>query len=92
MLDPDPESEGHTDVADTFLDRLVAATREVIAERQAQAPLDSVREQARQAPAPRDFAGALGPIVGGSARLIAEVKRASPSKGSWSAEMVRRAS
>ncbi|MGZ3637118.1 MAG: indole-3-glycerol phosphate synthase TrpC [Ktedonobacterales bacterium] len=68
-------------MADTFLDRLVAATREVIAERQAQAPLDAVREQARQAPAPRDFASAVQPAAGGPARLIAEVKRASPSKG-----------
>lgn len=68
-------------MADTFLDRLVAATREVIAERQAQAPLDAVREQATQAPAPRDFARAVRPAVGESARLIAEVKRASPSKG-----------
>ena len=68
-------------MAETFLDRLVAATREVVAERKAQAPLDAVRELAAQAPAPRDFAGALQSVAGESARLIAEVKRASPSKG-----------
>ncbi len=68
-------------MADTFLDRLVTATREVVAERQAQTPLDALRELASQAPAPRDFAQALRPAAGGSARLIAEVKRASPSRG-----------
>ncbi len=68
-------------MADTFLDRLVAATREVVAERQAQTPLDALRALASQAPAPRDFAHAVRPAAGGSARLIAEVKRASPSKG-----------
>lgn len=68
-------------MADTFLDRLVAAAREVIAERKAQTPLAAVRELAAHAPAPRPFAGALQPAAGGSARLIAEVKRASPSKG-----------
>lgn len=68
-------------MADTFLDRLIAATREVIAERQALAPLDAVRQLATQAPEPRDFTGALQTAAGESARLIAEVKRASPSKG-----------
>lgn len=68
-------------MADTFLDRIVVATRDVIAERQAHTPLDAMREQAAHAPAPRDFAAALRPTVGGSARLIAEIKQASPSKG-----------
>jgi indole-3-glycerol phosphate synthase len=44
-------------------------------------PVDALRAQAALAPAPRDFRAALAPGRGGWPRLIAEVKRASPSKG-----------
>jgi indole-3-glycerol phosphate synthase / phosphoribosylanthranilate isomerase len=70
-----------TTVPGTFLDRIVDSTRRRLAARQAEVPLDAVREQAVSAPAPRDFAAALTPEPLGSARLIAEIKRASPSKG-----------
>lgn len=40
-----------------------------------------MRARAAEAPAPRDFAAALRAHVGGPPRLIAEIKRASPSKG-----------
>ena len=66
---------------ETFLARIIAATREELAARQAQTPLDELRARAADASAPRDFASALRPAPAGPARLIGEVKRASPSKG-----------
>lgn len=68
-------------MTETFLERIVAATREELAVRQARLPLGELRAQASDAPAPNDFVSALRPAPGGPARLIAEVKRASPSKG-----------
>jgi len=66
--------------AETFLERIVAATRADLAEHMARLPLMELRARAAAAPAPRDFAAALRPSPGG-ARLIGEVKRASPSRG-----------
>lgn len=65
----------------TFLERIVAATRAHLEERRQRIPLDTLRTLATEAPPPRSFSDALRPAAGGSARLIAEVKRASPSKG-----------
>jgi indole-3-glycerol phosphate synthase len=62
----------------SILDRIFAAKREELREIRERTALVAVREAAAQAPAPRDFAAAL------SAKrpaIIAEVKRASPSKG-----------
>src|SRR5260221_3085400 len=68
-------------MADTFLERIVALTRLDLAERMARVPLADVRDQALVAAPPRATARALRPARGAPARLIAEVKRASPSKG-----------
>ena len=64
---------------DTILDKIVATKRQEIAQAKVQVPESLLRSKAEAAPPVRDFFGALaapGPI-----RLIAEVKKASPSKG-----------
>ncbi len=63
----------------TILDKIVAGKREEIAARRASVPEDAMQQAAAEAPPPRDFFAALaapGPI-----RLIAEVKKASPTAG-----------
>jgi indole-3-glycerol phosphate synthase / phosphoribosylanthranilate isomerase len=65
----------------TFLDRIAAATRQRVADQEARLPLELLLSLAAQAPAVRAFAPALRPATLGPARLIGEVKRASPSRG-----------
>jgi indole-3-glycerol phosphate synthase len=63
----------------TILDKIVATKREEIRRAKSQLPEEQLRGQAAAAPPVRDFLAAVaraGPI-----RLIAEVKKASPSKG-----------
>jgi len=63
----------------TILDKIVATKRREVEDALAAVPLDSLLEVAKQAPAPRDFLAALS--AGPPIRLIAEVKKASPSAG-----------
>jgi indole-3-glycerol phosphate synthase len=62
----------------TILDEILSWKRVEIARRKRALPLSAVRDAAASAPPVRDFCGALRrPVVS----LIAEIKRASPSKG-----------
>jgi len=65
-----------------ILDRILAAKGAELEAAQASVPLELLREQALAAPPPRDFVGALrAKIAAGEPAVIAEIKRASPSKG-----------
>ncbi len=68
----------------TILDRILRDKAQEVAESQRRRPLADLRAQARDLPPARDFVGAVrqGPQPGDSLpRIIAEIKKASPSKG-----------
>ncbi len=62
-----------------FLDRIVTQTRADLEVRKRENPLEEVQRQAFEQPVPRDLLKAFEPRS--RVHLIAEVKRASPSKG-----------
>ena len=66
----------------SVLDDILEGVRSDLAERQQLAPLDRLKEAASRAPSPKDVQAALG---GDEVSVIAEVKRASPSKGALAA-------
>ncbi|MBC7640255.1 MAG: indole-3-glycerol phosphate synthase TrpC [Rhodoferax sp.] len=63
----------------TVLDDIIVGVREDLAVRQALTSIDVLRERAGRTPAARDAHGALA--APGGVKVIAEVKRSSPSKG-----------
>lgn len=65
-----------------ILRRIVAVKQAEIAAAKKIAPLAEVESRANVAPPPRDFVGALrAKIAAGQSAVIAEIKKASPSKG-----------
>ena len=62
----------------TYLDKIVEQRRKDLAAQVKRVPLEQIKAQAKAAPPPLDFAKAIAP---GKLRIIAEVKKASPSKG-----------
>lgn len=74
----DPDAGPSTHVTSTFLDRLLDGARRRVDEARRREPLEELRARALDLPAPPSFHAALArPGVA----VIAEVKRASPSKG-----------
>jgi indole-3-glycerol phosphate synthase len=65
----------------TVLDKILVATREEVERRRAATPLSALEAIAREQPAPRGFAAALTAKAKTGHALIAEIKKASPSKG-----------
>jgi len=63
----------------TILEKIVAAKREEIAAARTRLPQRELQAQAADAPSPRDFFAPLA--AAGPIRLIAEIKKASPSAG-----------
>ena len=75
-----PEEPGRT-----ILDNIVSACRRKLEETRSAFPLKRVQQTAEARQERRDFAAALAPVAGPGAsqglRVIAELKRASPSRG-----------
>ena len=72
-----------------ILDKIVAVKREEVALALKQKPLAVVRADAESRVLTRDFEGALRAKIGaGHAAVIAEIKKASPSKGVLRAEFI----
>jgi len=66
----------------TILDRIITTKREEIAHRAATTPLEALRERAEHRTPARGFAAALQSAVAqGNSAIIAEIKKASPSRG-----------
>src|SRR6266851_4392615 len=64
-----------------FFDQIVSQTRADLEQRKSELPLEDLQHLAAAQPPPLDFLGALRPVSKSKFSLIAEVKRASPSKG-----------
>lgn len=64
------------------LERILAVKRDEVAAAKSTKPLELMRREAESAHVPRDFVAAMrAKIAAGQAAVIAEIKKASPSKG-----------
>lgn len=73
---------GAADSTPTVLKKILARKREEVAERRRKVPFAELERRADQQSAPRDFVGAIeARLAAGEPAVIAEVKKASPSKG-----------
>ena len=65
-----------------ILEKILATKRSEIAAAMSETPLAAMQARAQAMEPPRDFVAALrGKIAAGAAAVIAEIKKASPSKG-----------
>ena len=72
-----------------ILNKIVAVKHEEVTAAKKRSPLEAVRFDAESRVITRDFVGALrGKIAAGEAAVIAEVKKASPSKGVLRADFI----
>jgi len=66
----------------TILERILQVKRREVAAARERVPMEEIEARARTAAPARDFVGALrGKIAAGAPAVIAEIKKASPSKG-----------
>ena len=65
----------------TILDEIIARTRRDLHARRRTCPERELRQEAEHMPLPPDFRARLSPEADGATRVIAELKKASPSKG-----------
>ena len=76
-----PSKPGVQDVSD-ILDKIVAVKRQEVQALKEKKPFELIKEDAQSRVLTRDFVGALrAKIAAGQSAVIAEVKKASPSKG-----------
>lgn len=71
----------------SHLETLVGSALQLLAVRATAVPLREIEEQARAQPPPRDFVRALRQGRERGAALIAEIKRASPSRGAMAPDL-----
>jgi indole-3-glycerol phosphate synthase / phosphoribosylanthranilate isomerase len=70
-----------------FLNQIVSQTRVDLEQRKRELPLEELQHLALAQSPPRDLLGALRPVSKSRVSLIAEVKRASPSKGVFAPDL-----
>jgi indole-3-glycerol phosphate synthase len=72
-----------------ILNKIVEVKREEVAAAKKRVPLEAIRDDALSRVLTRDFVGALrAKIAGGQSAVIAEIKKASPSKGLLRADFI----